>query len=169
MAEANGEIRGVLPEIAIRSGDFEFLAIAAGENLDFRSDRTLVIGEAFEIEAEPVILISAFVTQQDSMSVILRDEDIGGTIVVVVTHDDSARILEQNLVEADVGRDIFESIGTQIAKEADFAFAVCGFADGNEIDPTVVVVVDGGEAVGADPVGGRERNLIEGLALVVAP
>ena len=60
---------------------------------------------------------------------------------------------ELNLVEADVGGDVFESVGAEVAEEADFALAVFGFADGDEVDPAVVVVVEGGDAEGASPVG----------------
>ena len=99
---------------------------------------------------------------------ILRDEQIGCAVVVVVAGDDGARIFELNFVEADVGGDVFESVGTEIAEESDFALAVGSFADGDEIDPAVVVVVEGGDAVGAGPVGGGQRNLLE-LAVIVAP
>ena len=84
---------------------------------------------------------------------ILRDEQIDGAVVVVVAGDDGARIFQINLVEADIGCDVFPSVRAKVAKEADFAFAVFGFADGYEVDPAVVVVVEGGDAEGADPIG----------------
>jgi len=46
----------------------------------------------------------------------------------------------------DIGSDVLESIRAEIAKQADFTLAVAGFADGDQIDPAVVVVVDGGDA-----------------------
>ena len=87
---------------------------------------------------------------------ILRDEQIGGAIVVVVAGDDGAGIFQLNFVEADVGGDVFETVGAEIAEQADFALAVFRFADGDEIDPAVVVVVEGGDAKGASPVRVRE-------------
>ena len=71
-----------------------------------------------------------------------------------------------NLVEADVGGDVFESVGTEIAEEPDLALAVFRFADGDEVDPAVVVVVEGGDAEGADPVGVGKRDLFEALAVL---
>ncbi len=65
-----------------------------------------------------MILVAAFVAQQDRRAVILRDEEIGGAIAVVVAGDEGARIFELNLVEADVGGDIFESVGAEVAEEA---------------------------------------------------
>ena len=69
--------------------------------------------------------------------------------------------LSTNLVETDVGRDVFESIRPEIAEETDFALAVCGFADRDEIDPAVVVVVEGSDAPRANPVRVGKRNGLE--------
>ncbi len=83
---------------------------------------------------------------------ILGDEQIGGAVVVVVTGDDSSRIFELNFVEADIGGDVFESVGTKIAEEPDLALALFRLADGDQIHPAVVVVVEGGDAIAAHPV-----------------
>ena len=116
-----------------------------------------------------MILIAAFVLQQHRRPVILRDEQVGRAVVVVVAGDDGARIFELNLVEANVGGDVFESVRPKIAEQPHFALAVFRFADGDEVDPAVVVVVEGGDAVGADPVGLGEFHLLEDLAVIVAP
>ena len=78
----------VLAEVAGRSGDLKFLAIGAGEDFDFGADGALVVGEALEIEPQPVVLVAAFVAQQNRRAVILRDEQIGRAVVVVVAGDD---------------------------------------------------------------------------------
>ena len=83
---------------------------------------------------------------------ILCDEQIGCAVVVVVAGDDGARAFEMNLVEADVGGDVFESIRAEVAEESDFAFAVFRLADCDQIDPAVVVVVECSDAVSADPI-----------------
>ena len=136
----------VLSQVAVRSVDLKFLPIAAREHFDFGADGALVVGQSLEREAQPVVLIAAFIAQQHGGTVILRDQQIGGAVAIVVAGDDGARIFELNLVEANVGGDIFESIGAEIAEEAHFALAVFRFADRDEIDPAVVVVVDGGDA-----------------------
>ena len=38
---------------------------------------------------------------------------------------------ELNLVETNVGSDVFETIGPEIAEQLDFALALFGFADGD--------------------------------------
>ena len=82
---------------------------------------------------------------------ILRDEHVGGAVVVVIAGDDGARIFQLDFVKAHISADVFESVRAEIAEEADFAFALFGLADSDQVDPAVVVVVDGGDAEGADP------------------
>ena len=102
-------------------------------------------------------------------AVVLCDQQIDGAIVVVVTGDDGAWLFELNLVETDVGGDVFPSIGAEIAEETNFAFAVFGFADRDQIDPAVVVVVDGSDAESATPICLGQRHLLEALAVVITP
>src|SRR5947207_11232553 len=83
---------------------------------------------------------------------ILSDEQVGGAVVVEVSGDDGARILELNFVEANVGADVFEPIRPQVAEQAHFAFAVFRLAYRDEINPAIVVVVEGGDSESADPV-----------------
>src|SRR4029077_13795040 len=106
----------------------------------------LVVVESFQVQTEPVVFVAAFVAQQHRGAVILCNEQIDSAIAVIVTSDDRPRVFELNLVEADVGGDIFESIGTEITEEAYFTLAVFGFADRHEIDPTVIVIVESGYA-----------------------
>ena len=105
-----------------------------------------------------MVLVAAFISQQDRRTVILRDEQVGSAIAVVVAGDDGARIFQLNLVEADVGGDILEAVRAEIAEQTHFAFAVGGFADSHQIDPAVVVVVEGGDAPS------RETQLVVGRA-----
>ena len=76
-----------------------------------------------------MVLIAAFVVQQHGGAVILRNKQVGGAVVVVVSGDNCAGVFELNLVKADVGGDVFESVGAEIAEQAHFAFAVFGLAD----------------------------------------
>ncbi len=100
-----------------------------------------------------MILIAAFIAQQHRWPVILRDQQVGSAVAIVIAGDDGARLFELNLVETNVGGDVFETISPKIAEQPHFAPALFGFADGDEIDPAVIVVVEGGDAVGANPVG----------------
>ncbi len=108
-----------------------------------------------------MILVAAFVAQQHGGPVILRDEQIGRAVAVVVAGDDGARVFELNLVEADVGGDVFEAVRPEIAEEPHFALAIFRLADSDEVDPAVVVVVEGGDAVGADPIRLGQRDMFE--------
>ena len=157
------------PKIAVRSVDLEFLPIASGEDFDFGPDRAFVVGQPFQIQAQPVVLVAAFVSQQDSRTVILRDEQICSAVAIVVASDDGARIFELNLVEADVGGDILETIWPKVAEQTHFAFAILCFADGGDVDPAIVVVVDGSHAEGTHPVCLGQFHAVEALAVIVVP
>ena len=123
LAQADGEIRRVLPEISVGAVDFKFLANAVGENFHLGPDGALVAVQPLEREPQPVVLVAAFVLQQDGGAVVLGDEQVGGAVVVVVSGDDGARIFEMNFVEANVGGDVFPAVGAEIAEQFYFAFA----------------------------------------------
>ena len=74
-----------------------------------------------------------------------------------------------NLVEANVGGDVFETIGAKVAEQADFAFAVFRLAHGDEVHPSVVVVVEGGDAPRLLPSTFRKIDPLKFLALAVSP
>ena len=169
LSEADGQVGRVLPEVAGGTVHFELLPQPSGKDFHLRADGALVIVQALERETQRVVLVTTFVVEQHSRAVILRDQKIGSAVVVVVAHDDGARLFELNLVEPSFSGDIFESVGPEIAKEANFALAVFRFADRDEIDPSVVVVVDGGDSVGAGPVRRRKVDLLKALAVVIAP
>jgi len=82
---------------------------------------------------------------------ILRDQQVDGAIVVVIASDDGAGLPELDLVETDVAGDVLPSVRAEVAEQADFAPALFGLADGDEVNPAVVVVVEGGDAEGATP------------------
>ena len=50
------------------------------------------------------------------MPVILCDQQVGGAIGIVVASDEGARIFQLNLVEANIGSDVFESLRTEVAE-----------------------------------------------------
>src|SRR5260370_31174207 len=67
-----------------------------------------------------------------------------------------------------LARDIRETGSAEIAQQADFA-AGAGFADCNEIEPAIIVVVDGGKSPAALPAQIRQWDTLETLAFDVAP
>ncbi len=116
LAKSHGQIRRVLPEISVGAVDFVFLANAVGENFDLGPDSGFVAVQALEREPQPVVLVAAFVLEQDGGAVVLGDKQVGGTVVVVVSGDDGARLFELNFVEADVGGDVSPAVGAKVAE-----------------------------------------------------
>ncbi len=51
------------PRKPLEPCDLKLLAIASGENLELGSDRGLVVVEPFKREAQPMILIRAFILE----------------------------------------------------------------------------------------------------------
>src|SRR5205823_2210206 len=128
------------------------LPVGPGENFYFGPDRALIVGQALEIEFEPVIFVTAFVAQENRWAVILRDHKIGSAVAVVVAGDDGAGIFESNFVKADIGGYVFPTIPAQVAEYADFAFAIFSFADCNQVNPAIVVIVESSHAKSPHPI-----------------
>src|ERR1700722_732568 len=109
----------MLAEIAGRSIHLKFLPQAIRKNLDLRADGALVIVQPLKRKTQGIILVSALITKQHRRTVILRDEQIDRTIVVIIAHYEGARLFTLNFVEPDIGADIFPTIRTKIAKQSD--------------------------------------------------
>ena len=107
-----------------------------------------------------MVLVPTLISQQDNWPAILRDEQVGRTIAVVITGDDGPRLFESDLVEADVGGDIFESVWAEIAKQPHFALAIGGFANRNQVNPAVIVVIDGSDAPSREPSWSRAMQFV---------
>src|SRR5579864_8460127 len=100
---------------------------------------------------------------------ILRDQQIGSAIAVIVSGNDGPRIFELNLVEANVGSNILEPLRTEITEQPYFAFPVLGLADRDQIDPAIVVVVERGKAIAFRPWKLGKFDGIERFSLIVTP
>src|ERR1700685_2645313 len=157
------EVRRILSQISIRAVNLKLLPVAARKNFYLRSNCRLVVVQSLQRQPQPVILIPTVVAQQHRRPMILRDEQIGRAVVVIVASDNRPRFLKLNLVEPNVSGDVLESVGAKIAEKFNFALAIFRLADRDEIDPTVVVVVEGSDAKRADPVGLRQLRLLETL------
>ncbi len=99
MAETDREVGRVLSQIAGRPIHLKLLPNAIGENFDLGSDGALVVVQPLERKPQRVVLVAAFIAEQHSGAVILRNQKIDGAVVVVVAHNDGARFFELNFVE----------------------------------------------------------------------
>src|ERR1700722_7496761 len=100
---------------------------------------------------------------------ILRDEQIDRAVVVVIARDDRSRLFKLNLVEPNIGGDVFESFWPKIAEQPPFPFTIFRLADRYEIDPSVIVVVKGGDAGGANPAGFGKIYSLKALSRIIFP
>src|ERR1022692_1410568 len=170
VAKADHDVGGILPQVSGRTGNLNLLPVPPREDFNFRTDGALVVGQPLEREAQPVILIAAFIAQQQHGGpVILRDQQIGGAVAIVIAGNDGARIFELNLVETNVGGNVFETIGPEIAEQADLALTFFGLADNGDIHPAVVVVVEGGDTESNLKTSLRERYCTKTLSVIVMP
>src|SRR5690349_8286805 len=80
----------VLVEIAGGSVNLPLLPVGSGKHLNLGADRALVVVESFQRESQPVVLIAAFIAQQDSGTVVLGNEQVGSAITVVVAGNQRA-------------------------------------------------------------------------------
>ena len=96
-------------------------------------------------------------------------QQVSGAIGIVVSGDDRARIFLAESCQPDVGGDVLNPSRPKIAEKPDFALAIFCFADGDEVNPAVIVVVEGGNAPGASPIGLGKFDLLEALLVVVPP
>ena len=116
-----------------------------------------------------MILIAAFVAQQHSRSMILRDKQISCPVVIVVSRQQTARRFQMNFVETHSGSYVLESLGTLVAKQSHFTAPVRRFAYSSQIHPAVVVVIQRGHAPGTNPIQFRKRNRLKRLPILVTP
>ena len=113
-------------------------------------------------------MLRADVAQQDGRRVELGDDEIGRAVAVDLGGDEAARSVSLTRVEAERMADIFKSAVAAIAEDANLR-AGFGFDDGGEIDPAVVVDVDGGEAPAAQSARQRQIDAVKAAADVVRP
>src|SRR3954453_13669416 len=115
-----------------------------------------------------MILVAALIAQHDKRPILLRDQQIGSAISVEVRSDQSARLVKFYGVEADFIRDVLEAIRTEVSKESNLA-AIRRFPNDCEIDPTIIVKVDGCDSPALLPPHLRQRNLLEVVSIYVSP
>ncbi len=168
VAESDENVAWPLAEIAARAGDFPLLPEAAGEDLDLGADGGLVVGVALQRDEEGVVLVASVVAEEDGRAVESGDEQVGVAIAVSVEGDDGARSRRQGFGEGEFFAHVFEGAVAFVSEDAQFD-AFGGFDDGGEIDPAVVVNVDGRDAPGSGCVGEGQGDAFEALAVDVPP
>ncbi len=114
--------RRSLAQVARAACDFKLLPQSVGEDFDLGSQPGLVVGQAFEVDAQRVVLVAALVVQNDWIAAQLRDQKVGGEIVVEVSGDQRARIVQLQFVESERRADIFESLRALVAEYAQLQF-----------------------------------------------
>jgi hypothetical protein len=66
LSETDGKVGRILSKIAGRSRDLEFLPVPSREDFDFSPNGALVVGKPFQIETKLVVLVAAFISQQNN-------------------------------------------------------------------------------------------------------
>ena len=144
----------ILPKVAGRASDLPLLAVHAREHLNLGANSTAVVVETAECQTQPVIFVATFIVKENGRAVILSNKKVGAAVVVVISSENRARILQTNFVEAYLCGYVAKALRTKVAEQAYFATTVGRFAHSSQVHPAVVVVVERGNAPGANPVGG---------------
>jgi hypothetical protein len=150
------EFPRALSQISGRAGDFPFLLERAGGNFHFGADAGPVVVLAFERESQPVVARGSDISEQHGRQIVLGDEQIDGAVAIVIKSDHAARIVKNNLIEADFMRDVAKAGRPFIAQQRDAPYARLIFSDGHQVEPAIVVVVDCGDAPAAAPAEVRQ-------------
>ena len=116
----------------------------------------------------PGVLIGAFAEQENRSRAQLRNDEIGIAVTIDVGNGDGAGLGELHGVEMHVFGYVSPTAGAEIAEQAQFS-AAGGFSGGNQIEPAVIVVIEGRYSPAALPGNIRELPPLETLALDVAP
>ena len=90
----------------------------------------------------------------------LRHQQVRRQIAIEIAGDQRARIMQLQLVEPERCTDIFKALRALVAEDANFG-ALRGLDHGSEVDPAVVVEVDGGDAPAFRRVGNGQRHALE--------
>src|SRR5215472_7433061 len=110
-----------------------------------------------------MVLATALVPDQNRGTAILGHKQVCGAVIIVVAGEDGAGVFQFELVQPNFRRDILEAIGAKITKQSHLAFALLGFTCRYQVDPAVVVIVDGVNAVTTYPGGRGKAYLLKSL------
>ena len=116
-----------------------------------RMDRfaQMIVAASRQAESDSAIDIA----KEDDRPEVLRDEQVGIAIGVVVSSEQGTGALQLEFVEAHIGGDVREPLGTEVAQQMDARNPrILGAAYGGEIDPAIIVIIEGGDAPAFCPV-----------------
>lgn len=168
-AETNEQRSAVLAEITGGRRKFKFLIEGSGEEFNLGANAALVVVEAFEVDGDPIIFVCADVLKEKRSSAVLGDNQVRAAIGFQIGESQGARLRESQSVELNFFGDIGPAGVAEIAQQANFTAAAGGFADGHQIEPAVVIVVNPSEAPTFFPAEVGKGNAFEPFSLDIAP
>ncbi len=115
-----------------------------------------------------MISVAAVIVQQQWISVELGDDQIGSAVAVHIGGDQGARVHQLHLVEFHPCRHVLKTRRAQVPQRAQLR-PVLRFDHGNQVEPAIVVDVDGGQSPPGDRILYRQGDALEALALYIAP
>src|SRR5664279_4532682 len=115
-----------------------------------------------------MVFLATVVVQHNRIATQLRDEQVGCEIVIKVCGNHRARTRYLDLVEPERRADIFKSLRALVAQHAQFS-SLRGFEYHGQIDPSIVVEIDGGDAPAPSRVRNGKWHTLETLAVDIAP
>src|ERR1700688_1007897 len=167
-AKSAEERCGVLAQVTGGAGDFPFLIERACVDFHFCADGGFVIAERFQIDMHPVVFGGAFTVKDDGRTAQLCYDEVSSALAARVRKGQSTRLSKFDGVEMRVFGDVGPTLISQIAEKAKFA-AVAGFACGDDVEPAVIIVIDGRDSPSALPSEIGERDTLEFFSVYIAP
>ena len=167
-AEPGGHFHRALPQVARGRLHFPLLPESAGEDFHFGPNGALVVGQTFQRHAQPGVAVSALIAQQAHRAAVLRHQQVGVAVAIVVGGDQRPWTLELHLSQRHLRGYILKTFRPQVAQQANLRF-LARLTHCNQVQPTVVVIVKRGHAPAAHPTHRRQSYHVKPPALDVAP
>src|SRR5438270_975448 len=107
--------------------------------------------------------------QQDCASLRLSHEQIWAAVAINISRDQGPRRIQLDGIKADFSSYIFEPVPAQVTEQPDFSVSSFCFADGCQINPAIIVIIQRSQSPGSSPIFDWELHLLHALAIQVAP
>ena len=168
LAQPGKNLGRSLAQVTGATYSFKLLPQAVGKYLDLGSQSSLVVGQTLEVDAQRMVLVAALVVQYDRIAANCVTTRVGGEIVVEIGGDQRARVVQLQLVETERRANVFESLRALVAENPDFS-SLRSLDHRRQVDPSIVVEVDSGDAPSFRRVGDGQWHALEVLAIDIAP